>query len=386
MSTLQQGYLLIADITGYTMYLSQSELEHAQEVLQTLLELLIEHTRPPLIISRLAGDAVISYALPGGALQGQTFVEMVENTYIAFRRAIELMVLNNTCHCNACANVAALDLKFFIHFGTFAIQRLGGHDELVGSDVTLIHRLLKNHVTEQTGLRAYTLYTDAAIRQLGLADFCQKLRSHQETYEHLGMAELWLQDMHPVWQQKQATTHITIPPQRMTLQVEAEIAMPPELVWDYLSHPEFRSTLMGSDRQRLLNRTHGRIAPGSVFQCFHGDRVITQTILQWQPFEQMTSEDLTPIPRTYVLVDLRLVPTGHGTRLIQTFSKAKGPLLGRILCDIVMPMRANSVRQDVAAFQRQIEADLAARGGSPAGATISPEIITEAITASLIES
>ena len=141
MTAPQQGYMLIADITGYTMYLSQSELEHAQRVLQTLLELLIEHTKPPMRISNLEGDAVFSYSLQGIALQGQTFVEMIENTYVAFRRAIDLMVMNNTCKCNACANISTLDLKFFIHHGTYGIQRLGGHDELVGSDVNLIHRL-----------------------------------------------------------------------------------------------------------------------------------------------------------------------------------------------------------------------------------------------------
>ena len=32
----QQGFLLIADITGYTMFLTRSELEHAQGILDTL--------------------------------------------------------------------------------------------------------------------------------------------------------------------------------------------------------------------------------------------------------------------------------------------------------------------------------------------------------------
>jgi hypothetical protein len=58
------------------MYLSQSELEHAQETLTALLELLIKHTRPPLVISRLAGDAVISYGLQDNFFQGQTFIEL----------------------------------------------------------------------------------------------------------------------------------------------------------------------------------------------------------------------------------------------------------------------------------------------------------------------
>ncbi|GAB4578214.1 MAG: hypothetical protein Fur0022_09480 [Anaerolineales bacterium] len=106
MSTTQYGYFLIADITGYTAYLSKSELDHAQQTLTALLNLLIRHTKPPLIISRLAGDAVISYGLRDNFFQGQTFVEMIEDTYVAFRRAIDLMVLNTTCTCNACKNIS----------------------------------------------------------------------------------------------------------------------------------------------------------------------------------------------------------------------------------------------------------------------------------------
>ena len=66
----QRGFILIADITGYTAYLNDSELEHAQGTLTELLELLIEHTTSPLIISRLEGDAVISYGLESGFVSG----------------------------------------------------------------------------------------------------------------------------------------------------------------------------------------------------------------------------------------------------------------------------------------------------------------------------
>lgn len=111
MTTTQSGLLLIADISGYTMFLSASELDHAQEILSTLLNGLIDHTRPPFVISRTAGDAVISYAVGRTSLLGQTFVEILEDTYIGFRRSIELMVLNNNCKCAACSHVSALDLK-----------------------------------------------------------------------------------------------------------------------------------------------------------------------------------------------------------------------------------------------------------------------------------
>ena len=52
------------------------------------------------------------------------------------------------CRCNACRNINALDLKFFVHYGEFGIQRLDAHEELIGTDVNLIHRLLKNTVNQ----------------------------------------------------------------------------------------------------------------------------------------------------------------------------------------------------------------------------------------------
>jgi len=214
-SKTYEGYLLIADITGYTRYLSESELEHAQETLTALLELLVENTRPPLVISRLAGDAVISYGLRGDFFHGQTFIEKIEDIYVTFRKAIERLVLNNTCRCNACANISLLDLKFFIHYGTFGIQRISNHNELVGSDINLVHRLLKNSVTEMTGFRAYALYTDAAIRMLEVGELAETMTPHHEAYEHLGEVAVWVQDMHPVWERKRSAIAITLPPGRI---------------------------------------------------------------------------------------------------------------------------------------------------------------------------
>ena len=386
MSGTQEGYLLIADITGYTQYLSKSELEHAQETLAALLELLVDRTRPPLVISRLAGDAVISYGLRHNFFEGQTFVEMIEDTYVAFRKALERMVLNNTCRCNACANVSSLDLKFFCHFGAFGIQRIGDHAELVGSDVNLIHRLLKNHVAEKTGFRAYTLYTQAAIRQLGLEEFGETMAPHAETYEHLGEVNVWVQDMHAVWEGKRGAAQVQIPPEQILLRFEAEIAMPPLLVWDYLLQPEFRSTLIGSDRQEVVNRAGGRIAPGSVYQCYHGDKFVPQAILEWQPFERILTQDLLPVPfpNTYVLVEYRLLPAAGGTRLLQVFGKPKGPLLGRALMKIMQPMLAGQGQKDIEAFKQHIEKDMAEnRGGLPPASPVSTDMITEAASTSL---
>ncbi len=44
----QKGYLIIADISGYTAFLTQTELEHSQGILESLFQNLLEQMRPPL--------------------------------------------------------------------------------------------------------------------------------------------------------------------------------------------------------------------------------------------------------------------------------------------------------------------------------------------------
>jgi Protein of unknown function (DUF2652) len=358
MSKTHEGYLFIADITGYTRYLSESELEHAQETLTALLELLVENTRPPLVISRLAGDAVISYGLRGDFFQGQTFIEKIEDIYVTFRKAIERLVLNNTCRCNACANISLLDLKFFIHYGTFGIQRISNHNELVGNDINLVHRLLKNNVTEATGIRAYALYTDAAIQMLEAGELVETMTLHREVYEHLGEVKVWVQDMHPVWERKRSATAVTFPSGRIWSRFEVDIDLPRERVWDYLIQPEFRNTLIGSERMEIANRSYGRIAPGSVYQCYHGDKLVPQTILEWQPFESMIVQESSPLhPKVSAISEYRLDPVEGGTRFTKTSAKPAGPLLGRILLRLLTPVFIPLIERAFEAFKHQIESD-----------------------------
>jgi uncharacterized protein YndB with AHSA1/START domain len=382
------GYFLIADITGYTGYLSASELEHAQQTLTALLNLLISHTKPPLVISRLAGDAVISYGLREGFLQGQTFIETLEQTYVAFRRAIELMVRNTTCPCNACRNIGALDLKFFVHYGEFGVQKLDAHEELVGSDVNLLHRLLKNHVTECTGLRAYTLYTDAAIRQLGLADALPELIRQEEEYEHLGTVVTWVKDMHPVWEAHRQEPQIIITPERELARFATDIALPPEVVWDYLVQAEHFNALAGGARMEIVERKAGRVDAGSIYECFHGDgSKVSQVVIEWHPFQLMTLQFAihlpVPIKGVSAMMELRLEPIATGTHLIQTFSKPTGPLIGRILANMGLKEYMKTGDADMAKFKAHIEADAAARLHLPDATELAPGEVRAAALASL---
>ena len=61
-SVTQHGYLVIADISGYTSFVAKTELEHSHEILSELLSLLVEKIKPLMTLSKLEGDAVFAYA------------------------------------------------------------------------------------------------------------------------------------------------------------------------------------------------------------------------------------------------------------------------------------------------------------------------------------
>ena len=46
--TTHNGYLLIADISGYTQFLTSSELEHANPILKSLLSSMVEQVGEPM--------------------------------------------------------------------------------------------------------------------------------------------------------------------------------------------------------------------------------------------------------------------------------------------------------------------------------------------------
>lgn len=334
--TQSHGLLLIADLTGYTAYLHDSELEHARGTLTALLEILVGGTRPPLTISRLEGDAVFSYGLEDFSLRGQTVLEMIEGIYIAFRRAIDLMVMNTMCTCNACANIGGLDLKFFVHHGEFLTQDVGGYRDLVGTDVNVVHRLTKNTVTATAGIAAYALWTDAAIAATGMEPIALDWAAHTETYDDVGAVPCRIQDLHPVW--SAAADRQIIELDGVFVDLSIDIAAPREVVWDRLSDPVFRSVLFASDRQEIEGTVGGRTEASSAFVCYHGGAMGRlgpgrHLIVEWRPFERVVIRESLPLPGTPVqeFQAFELEETDTGTRLRRMCGSLTGPGYKRML-------------------------------------------------------
>jgi len=384
----EQGYIVIADITGYTAFLSRSELEHAEDSLRTLINLLIDQTKPPLVISRLQGDAVISYAPRASFLQGQTLVEILENSYVAFRQARERMQLNTSCTCAACQNIPNLDLKFLVHYGSYVLQQTPMYQELVGNDVNLAHRLLKNRITEQTGVKAYAAYTEPAVEALGIRDFCIDMSQHTESYEHLGEVLLYIQDLQRVWKRERERRRVVVEPADAWFTLESEIPAPAPLVWDYFTKPEYRLILMGADAMPVDNRIQGRTAAGTVYVCAHGDARVRHAVLDWRPFEYYTYESDMPMGAKS-LVTTQFVPAdgGQATRVLAICGKPQGNFLARGALGVVRSKVIQEVEAGLAALRKiilkELESGVALR---PLAVPVPEDQVAASVSASVAES
>jgi len=190
----QTGYLVLADISGYTSFVATTEIEHAENVISPLLETIIEKLRDKLTIVKLEGDAVFAYVPDDQMSGGGVMQELLDNTYHIFRDSAKAMHERATCPCRACKAIPSLDLKFFVHHGEYVVQQVAGIVDLLGNDVTLIHRLAKNHVSESTGWNGYVLFTGHCLERM--QEDKKPFIQQAETYEHLGNVETYVMNMH----------------------------------------------------------------------------------------------------------------------------------------------------------------------------------------------
>src|SRR5688572_11719067 len=172
MAETQHGFLVLADISGFTAFVTATELEHGPPIIAELLEAVIERISPPLEIEGVEGDAVFALGPAGSVSPPAGRLDALHAAFVAFRKKQRQLDADDSCACNACRSVAQLRLKAIGHYGPFLAQTIGGRPQSGGSDVILAHRLLKNSVPREADFalltRAALDYMDVDPRRLGL--------------------------------------------------------------------------------------------------------------------------------------------------------------------------------------------------------------------------
>jgi len=281
--------LLIADISGYTGYLAGVELDHAMDILADLIDTIVGSLRPPFHLSKLEGDAAFVY-LAGDTIDGLHLQNVIEATYYEFRRRLRNISTTTICQCDACRQMPNLDLKFVVHHGAIAKQVMAGTEELVGRDVILIHRLLKNNVEAAIGKKPYVLYTDPFVNAGGIDPASQALTRHTEQIDIFGEVGGWLSDLELAWKAEEGQRRLRVKPDDAIFRMSGDIQAPRAMVWEYMTAPRLRSLWsVGTERvDEQVGREDGKRGAGTVNHCVHGPMAIVEEILDWRPHDYAT--------------------------------------------------------------------------------------------------
>ena len=191
-SYTEDGVLVLADISGFTAFVTATELEHGPPIIAELLGEVMRELSPPLEIQEVEGDAVFALGPDRALVPPAILLDVLEDAFVGFRNRQRELQADDSCSCQACRNVGNLDLKIVAHHGRFLRQMVGDRSQAAGVSVVLAHRLLKNGLT---GRRAYILLTDAALRWAGVSPTRAALTAHTERYEHFGDVRYFVKDL-----------------------------------------------------------------------------------------------------------------------------------------------------------------------------------------------
>jgi hypothetical protein len=291
----QSGYLILADISGYTEFVTETEMDHGSEILKSLMQVVLDETRPPLKVQEIEGDAIFSYALTDSIDRGVLLVEMIEEMYGVFQTGLEDIKRNSTCTCRACASAGDLDMKFIVHHGAFTTRVIGGREGISGAAVILAHRLLKNHIKEKTSCSAYAFFSETAIEALGVEAMTKHMVQHRESYEHLGSVKGYVYNMTAYWEKVKAERQVVVSTEGAFLILSSDLPVLRTAAWEYYTNPRYREQWFFSDKLTAEGLQDGRYGIGTTEHCVHGKNTYVHKTLDWKPMRYVTQALVLPL-------------------------------------------------------------------------------------------
>ena len=133
------------DISGFTKFIGETEIEHSSHIIQELLEIIINENKLNMELMEIEGDAVFFFRF-GKIPSVDEIAGQAKSIFEKFHQHLMQYENRRICQCGACRTANNLTLKFIIHTGSVASYYVRTQHKLIGKDIIILHRLLKNKI------------------------------------------------------------------------------------------------------------------------------------------------------------------------------------------------------------------------------------------------
>lgn len=182
----KNALIFIPDISGFTRFVNSTEIDHSQHIIEELLEVLLQSNEMDLKVSEIEGDAVLFYRF-GEAPDPEEIAWQSKVFFLSFHNYLKQIEKDSVCQCGACSTASKLTLKFFLHYGEIGISQIREHTKIVGKNVILIHRLMKNNIESEEYLLMSEAYTTLPQSQSLFSHFdWGEVHPGTDKYDHIG--------------------------------------------------------------------------------------------------------------------------------------------------------------------------------------------------------
>lgn len=179
--------LCIPDISGFTKFMGNTDFELSSKVIPSLLNNIVYSNEIYLKISEIEGDAVFFYRT-GDLPPFEKLIGQCRFFYTEFYKQLNELRRKYADNGDAKKIPRILGLKIILHHGMeVASVPVGNHVKLMGEDVIVAHRLLKNNISSDE----YILISKSLMELYGEENIVRefewgKLKNDHILVEHLG--------------------------------------------------------------------------------------------------------------------------------------------------------------------------------------------------------
>ena len=192
MAETKHGFLVLADISGFTAFVTATELEHGPPIIAELLEEVIRRISPPLDIQGIEGDAVFALGPHGKVLPPASLLDVLHAGFVGFREKQRELEADDSCSCNACRErrPAPPEGDRPLRHLPRAHRRRPRADRRAGRDPRPPPAEERRPQTAD-----YALLTRPALQYMEVDPARLGLLPHTERYEHFGDVECFVHDV-----------------------------------------------------------------------------------------------------------------------------------------------------------------------------------------------